>query len=151
MKTRTLAAVLLSAFATNLMASEMTVISFGGVSKDVQTEAFYTPFAAATHSKVVAGGGVTRTVLAGQGRQAQYGPFRFDAETRSWTLTLSQHARPSPGQPHKLPVLMPVLDGCLHSSIQHSQARYVAPFFNSTSCNMRNSVQYAIRAMQLLQ
>ncbi|NER58972.1 ABC transporter substrate-binding protein [Pseudomonas sp. MAFF212428] len=55
MKTRTLAAVLLSAFATHLMASEMTVISFGGVSKDVQTEAFYTPFAAATHSKVVAG------------------------------------------------------------------------------------------------
>jgi len=31
-------------------------------------------------SKVVTGGGVTRTVLAGQGRQAQYGPFRFDAE-----------------------------------------------------------------------
>lgn len=31
-------------------------------------------------SKVVTGGGVTRTVLAGTGRQAQYGPFRFDAE-----------------------------------------------------------------------
>ena len=31
-------------------------------------------------SKVVTGGGVTRTVLAGSGRQAQYGPFRFDAE-----------------------------------------------------------------------
>jgi translocation and assembly module TamB len=31
-------------------------------------------------SKVVTGGGVTRTVLAGQARQAQYGPFRFDAE-----------------------------------------------------------------------
>jgi len=31
-------------------------------------------------SKVVTGSGVTRTVLAGQGRQAQYGPFRFDAE-----------------------------------------------------------------------
>lgn len=31
-------------------------------------------------SKVVTGGGVTRTVLAGNGRQAQYGPFRFDAE-----------------------------------------------------------------------
>ncbi|MFM7377095.1 MAG: DUF490 domain-containing protein, partial [Erythrobacter sp.] len=34
-------------------------------------------------SKVVTGGGVTRTVLAGQGRQAQYGPFRFDAEIAS--------------------------------------------------------------------
>ncbi len=31
-------------------------------------------------SRVVSGGGVTRTVLAGNGRQAQYGPFRFDAE-----------------------------------------------------------------------
>jgi translocation and assembly module TamB len=31
-------------------------------------------------SKVVTGGGVTRTVLTGSGRQAQYGPFRFDAE-----------------------------------------------------------------------
>lgn len=31
-------------------------------------------------SKVVTGGGVTRTLLAGSGRQAQYGPFRFDAE-----------------------------------------------------------------------
>ncbi len=34
-------------------------------------------------SKVVTGGGVTRTVLAGQGRQAQFGPFRFDAEIAS--------------------------------------------------------------------
>lgn len=31
-------------------------------------------------SKVVSAGGVTRTVLAGSGRQAQYGPFSFDAE-----------------------------------------------------------------------
>ena len=31
-------------------------------------------------SKVVTGGGATRTVLAGSGRQAEYGPFRFDAE-----------------------------------------------------------------------
>jgi translocation and assembly module TamB len=31
-------------------------------------------------SRVVTGGGVTRTVLAGSGRQAQYGPFSFDAE-----------------------------------------------------------------------
>jgi translocation and assembly module TamB len=31
-------------------------------------------------SRVVSGGGVTRTVLAGSGRQAEYGPFRFDAE-----------------------------------------------------------------------
>ena len=31
-------------------------------------------------SKVVTGGGVTRTVVAGNGRQAQYGPFSFDAE-----------------------------------------------------------------------
>ena len=31
-------------------------------------------------SKVLTGGGATRTVLAGSGRQAQYGPFTFDAE-----------------------------------------------------------------------
>ena len=31
-------------------------------------------------SKTVTGGGVTRTVLAGSGRQADYGPFSFDAE-----------------------------------------------------------------------
>lgn len=31
-------------------------------------------------SRVVTGGGVTRTVLAGSGRQAQYGPFSLDAE-----------------------------------------------------------------------
>ena len=55
MKTRTIAAVLFSAFAANALAAEMTVISFGGASKDVQTEAFYAPFAAASHSKVVAG------------------------------------------------------------------------------------------------
>ncbi len=35
---------------------------------------------ASLDSKVVTGGGVTRTVLAGSGRQTQYGPFRFDAE-----------------------------------------------------------------------
>jgi translocation and assembly module TamB len=35
---------------------------------------------ASLDSKVVTGGGVTRTVLAGSGRQAQYGPFSFDAE-----------------------------------------------------------------------
>lgn len=31
-------------------------------------------------SKVVTGGGVTRTLLTGSGRQQQYGPFKFDAE-----------------------------------------------------------------------
>ncbi len=31
-------------------------------------------------SKIITSGGVTRTVLAGSGRQAQYGPFSFDAE-----------------------------------------------------------------------
>lgn len=31
-------------------------------------------------SKLVSAGGVTRTVLAGSGRQTQYGPFSFDAE-----------------------------------------------------------------------
>ena len=35
---------------------------------------------ASLDSRVVTGTGVTRTVLAGSGRQAQYGPFRFDAE-----------------------------------------------------------------------
>lgn len=31
-------------------------------------------------SRLVTGGGVTRTVLAGSGQQARFGPFRFDAE-----------------------------------------------------------------------
>lgn len=31
-------------------------------------------------SKLMTAGGVTRTVIAGSGQQAQYGPFRFDAE-----------------------------------------------------------------------
>jgi len=31
-------------------------------------------------SRIVTGSGVTRTVLAGSGRQADYGPFKFDAE-----------------------------------------------------------------------
>jgi aminopeptidase N len=35
----------------------------------------------------------------------------YDAETRRYTLTLSQHALPSPGQPAKLPFVIPVLVG----------------------------------------
>jgi len=37
------------------MASEMTVISYGGVSKAVQTEVFYRPFEAATQAKLIVG------------------------------------------------------------------------------------------------
>lgn len=36
-------------------AAEMTVISYGGVSKTVQTEAFYQPFEKAHHVKIIAG------------------------------------------------------------------------------------------------
>ena len=35
----------------------------------------------------------------------------YNAEARRYTLTLSQQAQPSAGQPHKLPVAMPVLMG----------------------------------------
>ncbi|WP_263140220.1 ABC transporter substrate-binding protein [Pseudomonas sp. RIT-PI-AD] len=55
MKNRTIGAMLLSALASHAMASDITVISFGGTSKDVQTEAFYAPFEKATGNKVLAG------------------------------------------------------------------------------------------------
>lgn len=55
MKIKAVAFSLLGALASSAMAGEMTVISFGGVSKDVQSEAFYKPFEKATNSKVVAG------------------------------------------------------------------------------------------------
>ena len=35
---------LLMGVASGAMAADLTVISFGGTSKDVQTEAFYKPF-----------------------------------------------------------------------------------------------------------
>ncbi|HYQ51889.1 MAG TPA: ABC transporter substrate-binding protein [Pseudomonas sp.] len=53
-KARIAAAMALVA-ATNAHAEEMTVISYGGVSKTVQTEAFYQPFEATRHVKLVAG------------------------------------------------------------------------------------------------
>jgi aminopeptidase N len=37
----------------------------------------------------------------------------YDAEARRYTLTLSQSAAPSPGQPHKLPFVIPVVTGLL--------------------------------------
>ena len=36
-----------------------------------------------------------------------------DAAARTWTLTLRQHAEPSPGQPVKLPFVIPVALGLL--------------------------------------
>lgn len=41
--------------ASGAMAADLTVISFGGTSKDVQTEAFYKPFAKASGDRVIAG------------------------------------------------------------------------------------------------
>src|SRR5690606_13944074 len=46
---------LASILAGGAMAADITVISFGGASKLVQTEAFYKPFEQATGNKVVAG------------------------------------------------------------------------------------------------
>jgi aminopeptidase N len=43
----------------------------------------------------------------------------FDAAARTWTLTLRQHADPSPGQPEKLPFVIPVTLGLLD---RHGQA-----------------------------
>ena len=55
MKKQILSAVLASTLATSALAADITVISFGGASKVVQTEAFYKPFEQATGNKVVAG------------------------------------------------------------------------------------------------
>ncbi|MDR3564058.1 MAG: extracellular solute-binding protein, partial [Negativicutes bacterium] len=55
MKNKTMSALLLTVVATSAMASDITVVSFGGAGKDVQTEAFYKPFETATGNKVVAG------------------------------------------------------------------------------------------------
>lgn len=55
MKKKAIGTLLLAAMASSAMANEMTVISFGGVSKDVQSEAFYKPFEKATGNKLVAG------------------------------------------------------------------------------------------------
>jgi aminopeptidase N len=37
----------------------------------------------------------------------------YDAEARRYTLTLSQHSEPSPGQPSKLPYVIPVVTGLM--------------------------------------
>ncbi|SDI15044.1 ABC transporter substrate-binding protein [Pseudomonas panipatensis] len=54
MKHSMIAAALMS-LASGAMAADLTVVSFGGTSKDVQTRAFYQPFAKASGNKVVAG------------------------------------------------------------------------------------------------
>ena len=38
---------------------------------------------------------------------------QYDAESRRYTLTLAQHSEPSPGQPSKLPHLIPVVTGLI--------------------------------------
>jgi putative spermidine/putrescine transport system substrate-binding protein len=55
MNNKVIGALLLTVVASTAMASEITVISFGGAGKDVQTEAFYKPFEKATGNKVLAG------------------------------------------------------------------------------------------------
>lgn len=55
MKKQLLSAVLASTLATGAMATDLTVISFGGASKQVQTEAFYKPFEQASGNKITAG------------------------------------------------------------------------------------------------
>lgn len=46
---------LLMGIASGVMAADLTVISFGGTSKDVQTEAFYKPFEKISGNRVIAG------------------------------------------------------------------------------------------------
>ena len=38
---------------------------------------------------------------------------QYDAEARRYTLTLAQHSEPSPGQPSKLPYVIPVVTGLI--------------------------------------
>jgi putative spermidine/putrescine transport system substrate-binding protein len=55
MNNKVIGALLLTVAVSNAMASEITVISYGGAGKDVQTEAFYKPFEKTTGNKVLAG------------------------------------------------------------------------------------------------
>lgn len=55
MKSKAIGTLLLAVVASSAMASEITVISFGGVSKDVQSQAFYKPFEKATGNQLIAG------------------------------------------------------------------------------------------------
>ena len=43
------------AFAASSMAADLTVVSFGGANKNAQVKAFYSPWEAAGHGKVIAG------------------------------------------------------------------------------------------------
>lgn len=52
---KTILGALLMSIASGAMAADLTVISFGGASKDVQTEAFYKPFEKASGNRVIAG------------------------------------------------------------------------------------------------
>ncbi|MDT4804525.1 Spermidine/putrescine-binding periplasmic protein [compost metagenome] len=52
---KTILAALLMGTASCAMAGDLTVISFGGTSKDVQTEAFFKPFEHATNQKMIIG------------------------------------------------------------------------------------------------
>lgn len=53
MKSQTICAVFLAIATSTTMASEITVVSFGGVAKQVQTEAFYKPYEAVTGNSIV--------------------------------------------------------------------------------------------------
>jgi putative spermidine/putrescine transport system substrate-binding protein len=55
MKKTAIATLLATTLATGAMAADLIVVSFGGASKVVQTEAFYNPFEKANGGKIVAG------------------------------------------------------------------------------------------------
>lgn len=55
MKAKILGTLLLTAAAGASLASEITVVSFGGAGKEVQAEAFYKPYEKATGNRVLAG------------------------------------------------------------------------------------------------
>lgn len=55
MKKHAIVSALIILASSSAIATEMTVISYGGVSKTVQAEAFYQPFEAARHIKIIAG------------------------------------------------------------------------------------------------
>lgn len=55
MKSIVVSSLMLASIASNAIAREITVISFGGAGKDVQTQAFYKPFERTTGDKIIAG------------------------------------------------------------------------------------------------
>ena len=71
MKKTAIGALLIAAISANAMANEITVISFGGASKDVQTDAFYIGMGERYDAVITAGDGAFAVIAEALGKQDQ--------------------------------------------------------------------------------